>query len=146
MSVDVVTEVVIRRPRETVAAFAADPDNAPAWYANIKAVEWRTPRPAQLGSRVAYVAQFLGRRLEYTYEFVDFSPPERLVMRSTEGPFPMETIYAWEAAGAGETRMTLRNRGGPRGISSLFAPLMVSAMKRANRKDLDKLKSLLEAP
>lgn len=60
-TVDVVTEVVIHRPLKDVVAYASDPDNAPNWYTAIKAVVWKTPRPAGLGSRVAFVAQFLGR-------------------------------------------------------------------------------------
>ena len=66
MPVDVLTETVIARPRAEVAAFAADPDNATAWYENIKAVEWRTSPPLAVGSRIAFVAQFLGRGIEYT--------------------------------------------------------------------------------
>src|SRR5690349_2965285 len=113
MAVDVVTERVIRRPVEVVSGYAADPSNAPEWYANIESVEWETPPPAAIGSRVAFVAHFLGRRMAYTYELVAWVPGERLVMRTAQGPFPMETTYTWEAAGEGATRMTLRNRGEP---------------------------------
>jgi uncharacterized membrane protein len=144
MTVDVVTEIVIARPRDQVAAFSADPDNAPKWYANIKSVEWISQPPLRLGSRVAFVAKFLGRRLAYTYEMVEFDLPHRLVMRTSEGPFPMETTYVWVDAAAGGTLMSLANRGEPTGFSALAAPLMASAMKQANRKDLQLLKSLLE--
>jgi uncharacterized membrane protein len=142
--VDVLTDVEIARPLREVAEYAANPDNAPAWYENIESVEWQTARPLAVGSRIAFVAHFLGRRLAYTYEVVESVPAERLVMRTAEGPFPMETTYAWQDATPG-TRMTLRNRGEPAGFSKLAAPLTAAAMRRANRKDLQRLKALLEA-
>src|SRR4051812_22450994 len=95
--VDVATETVINLPREVVAAYSADPENAPNWYVNIKSVEWETPPPMRIGSRIAFVARFLGRRLAYTYEIAEWSPGERLVMRTAQGPFPMETRYTWES-------------------------------------------------
>src|SRR5918997_2645185 len=127
--VDVVTETVIRRPVAEVAAYAADPTNAPEWYVNIASVEWQTPPPVAVGSRMAFVARFLGRRLAYTYEVVDLVPGERLVMRTAQGPFPMETTYTWEALDEGATRMTLRNRGRPSGFTGLAAPFMAAAMR-----------------
>jgi uncharacterized protein YndB with AHSA1/START domain len=145
MSVDVLTETVIDRPTAEVAAFAADPANAPRWYVNITAAEWKTPPPLAVGSRIAFVAQFLGRRMAYTYEVADLVPGERLVMRTTEGPFPMETTYTWQPIAGGGTHMTLRNRGTPSGFSKLVAPLMARAMRRANTKDLALLKQLLES-
>ena len=144
MPVDVLTEIVIARPRAEVAAFAADPDNATAWYQNITAVEWRTPPPLAVGSRIAFVAQFLGRPIEYTYEVREHVPGERFVMSTAEGPFPMETTYEWADAGEGATRMTLRNRGEPSGFSKVGAPLVSGAMRRANAKDLRRLKEVLE--
>lgn len=145
MPVDVSNEIAIQRPREVVAGYAADPDNAPAWYVNIKAVEWKSPRPLRAGSKLAFIAHFLGRRLEYTYEVQELVPGARLVMRTAEGPFPMETTYLWESTASGGTRMILRNRGEPSGFSKLIAPFLASAMGRANRKDLLRLKSILEA-
>jgi hypothetical protein len=40
--------------------------------------------------------------------------------------------------------MTLRNRGEPRGLFTLAAPVLSAAMRRANGKDLRRLKSMLE--
>jgi uncharacterized membrane protein len=144
MTLDVQSAIVINRPVSEVSRYAADPDHAPLWYVNIKSVEWVTPPPAQVGSRVAFVAHFLGRRLTYTYEVVEFIPGVRLVMRTSEGPFPMETTYTWESNADGTTRMTLRNRGTPSGFSVWVAPLMAMAMRRANRNDLVRLKKQLE--
>jgi len=146
MAVDVVSEITIACPRPEVAAYAADPDNATAWYENIERVEWESPPPLSVGSRLAFVARFLGRRLAYTYEVVDVVPGERFVMRTSRGPFPMETSYTWHDAGDGATRMTLRNRGEPAGFAKLTAPVVAAAVRRANRKDLERLKQILERP
>jgi uncharacterized protein YndB with AHSA1/START domain len=144
MIVDVQTETDIARPIAVVAAYATDPSNAPEWYANIDSVTWKNPPPLGTGTLVEFVARFLGRTLRYTYEFVEVDPERRVVMRTQQGPFPMETTYTWDATSPESTRMTLRNRGEPNGFSALVAPLMKPAMRRANRKDLAKLKSLLE--
>jgi uncharacterized membrane protein len=146
MPVDVQTEIEIDRPRSEVAAYASDPDNATTWYENIKAVEWKSPKPAEVGSRIAFLARFLGRRLAYTYEVKVMIPGERVVMSTAEGPFPMETTYTWEDTAGGGTRMTLRNQGEASGFSKVAAPMMAGAMRRANRKDLARLKTILEAP
>jgi hypothetical protein len=142
-NVDVITEVVIRRPRDEVAVFASDPSNATAWYRNITSAALRTPPPLAVGSRIDFEARFLGRSLTYTYEVTELEPGRRLVQRTSDGPFAMETTYTWDDVPGG-TRMTLRNRGEPSGFASVTAPAMAAAMRRANRMDLRRLKELLE--
>jgi uncharacterized protein YndB with AHSA1/START domain len=143
MAVDVAVETVIQRPVAEVASYAGDPGNAPSWYVNIDSAERRTAGLVALGSRVDFVATFLGRRIAYTYEVTEFVPGERLVMQTAEGPFPMRTTYVWEPAGVG-TRMTLRNTGEPSGFSRLAGPVVQAAMRRAMTKDLAALKRILE--
>ncbi|MFD8244326.1 SRPBCC family protein [Nocardia sp. NPDC059691] len=144
MAVDVLTDVVINRSRELVAAYSADPGHAPAWYSRIHSVTWETEPPLRVSSRMTFVAHFLGGRLTYTYEVADYAPGLRLVMRAVTGPFPMETTYTWADTSEGGTRMTLRNRGEPRGLRRLAAPVLEAAIRRANRADLARLKELLE--
>ena len=144
VTVDVQVEIVIDRPVDVVAAYAADPGHAPEWYAKIDSVEWRTEPPLREGSAVAFVARFLRRRLAYTYDVAELVPGERLVMRTQQGPFPMETTYTWSPTSTGATRMTLRNRGEPAGFSRISAPFMAPMMRRANRKDLSRLQAILE--
>ncbi len=144
MAVDVQVETVIARPVAEVAAFAGDPTNAPVWYSRISAVEWQTSPPVTVGSRMDFVAHFLRRRLAYTYEVVELDPGRRLVMRTAQGPFPMQTTYTWEEVAGDATRMTLRNTGEPSGFAGVAAPAMVVAMRRAMTGDLARLKDLLE--
>ena len=145
MGVDVLTEVVIDRPVLVVAEYVSDPSHAPEWYANIESVRWQTELPVAVGSRMDFVAHFLGRRLAYTYEITELNPHHRMVMRTAQGPFPMETTYEWLPVVGAATRMTLRNRGEPSGFAGVAAPILSAAMRRANTKDLARLKGLLES-
>lgn len=135
--VEVVTAIEINRPCGVVAAYAANPENAPAWYSNIKAVRWESDPVVAVGSKVAFRAQFLGKTLDYIYEFTELDPGRKLVMRTANGPFPMQTSYTWEEAGGDSTRMTLRNTGSPAGfpavISLVMAPMMRPAMRKISR-------------
>jgi polyketide cyclase/dehydrase/lipid transport protein len=94
---------------------------------------------------VAFTARFLGRHLAYTYEVTEFVPAQRMVLRAAQGPFPMETTYTWQPLDDNSTTMTLRNRGEPTGFSRLATPFMTAAMRRANRKDLGRLRQILES-
>jgi hypothetical protein len=143
MGVDVTTKIDIARPLGEVAAYAFDPIHAPDWYANIKSVRWRTAPPVAEGSEMDFVAHFLGRELAYTYRVVEMTH-NRLVMRTAQGPFPMETIYQLQATGPDSTRFCLINRGAPKGFVGVVAPVMVAAMKAANKKDVAALKRVLE--
>jgi uncharacterized membrane protein len=142
--VDVRTEIEIERPRKDVAEYASNPGNALRWYEHIKDVEWNSAKPLAVGSRIVFAAQFLGKRLDYVYEVKALDPGERFVMATAEGPFPMETTYSWEDTADGGTKMSLRNRGQPQGFSRITAVFLKSAMRRANQKDLRRLKAILE--
>jgi hypothetical protein len=143
MAVVVETSIEIACPRTAVAAYVSDPGNAAEWYANISSAVWQTPPPAVVGSRIAFAAQFLGRRIAYTYEVREIVPDVRFVMSTAEGPFPMQTTYSWQDTPTGGTLMTLRNAGEPSGFGKVVGPMMTAAIRRANQKDLRQLKSIL---
>ena len=141
--VDVTTTIDIAAPIEQVTGYAMEQDHAPEWYVNIKSVQWVTRKPLTVGSRFAFVAHFLGRKLSYVYEVVELGDT-KMVMKTADGPFPMETTYQFEKISGNATMMTLRNRGMPSGFSKLFAPFMATMMRRANMKDLKRIKQIIE--
>jgi uncharacterized membrane protein len=145
MGVDVMVTEVIERPIADVAAYAGDPSNAPEWYGRIESAEWETDPPLRLGSRIRFHATFLGRELDYTYEIVEFTPGEQVAMSTTDGPFPMNTVYTWRPVGNRVTHMVVRNHGEPNGFGKLAAPFVSRAMRSAMASDLRRLKQLLEA-
>jgi uncharacterized membrane protein len=142
--VDIQTEIVVNRPVNIVAEYAMNPDNAPEWYVNIKSVEWKTARPLMVGSQIAFKAAFMGRELAYVYEISELMPNQKLVMRTADGPFPMETTYLFDAIDSNTTKMKLRNRGNPSGFSKIFSPFMGMMMRKANKKDLGRIRDILE--
>lgn len=142
--IDVSTEIDINCSRDRVAEYSANPDNAPKWYVNITATKWKTPRPLKVGSQIVFKAKFLGKALVYIYEISEYAAEQKMVMKSIMGPFPMETIYTWERVDRNVTRMSLQNRGNPAGLSKLLTPLFSFAIKKANNKDLQRLKHIIE--
>lgn len=141
--VDVETSILLNVDIQSVSTYVSNPDHAPEWYDNIKSIEWKTEKPLQIGSLLAFKAQFLGKEMAYVYKVTELSD-NIMVMRTEDGPFPMQTSYIWEEVEPGKTKMILRNTGRPSGFSFIFSPFMKMAMKRANNKDLKKLKIILE--
>jgi uncharacterized membrane protein len=145
--VDVVARVEIRRPRAQVAAYMTDPANDPAWIGGVREVRMQTPPPLRTGSRVARVAGFLGRRVEYVNEVVELDPGRVLDMRSVKAPFPMRVTYSFEDAPAGGGASTVvrnRVRGEPGGFFALFGPLLAPLVRRSVQRDLERLRDVLE--
>lgn len=135
---------MIDREVAEVAASAGDPSKAPQWYANIRSVDWVTPPPQAVGSRVAFVA---GSSADASrmYEVTENAPGERLVMQTDGRPFPMRTAYTWEAVGPMRTRMTLSNSGRPSGFVAMGSAVLARAIRTATTKDLARLKALMES-
>jgi uncharacterized membrane protein len=143
MSIDITAQVAIRRPRAEVAAYMIDPANDPTWIGGVREVRMETPPPVRTGSRVARVASFLGRRVEYVNEVTDLDPERVLDMRSVKAPFPMRVTYSFEDDGAA-TIVRNRVRGDPGGFFALFGPVLAPLVKRSVQRDLERLRDVLE--
>jgi uncharacterized protein YndB with AHSA1/START domain len=143
-TVDVVSEIEIRRPRDEVAAFVCDQDNAPAWNDSVDSVEWESAQALAEGSRFTHVSGVLGGRVDYDYQVLELVPGERLVVSTEDGPFALRTTYTWADGPNGATTMTLHSYGHPDSLGRLSVPIIAKALRRANDKNLKRLKRLLE--
>jgi uncharacterized membrane protein len=145
VSIDVTAEVSVQRPLPEVAAYMIDPAHDPVWIGGVREVRMETPPPLGVGSRVARVAHFVGRRIEYVNEVTELDPDRVLDMRSVRAPFPMRVTYSFEATdGGAATIVRNRVRGAPGGFFSLFGPLLAPMVKRSVQKDLERLRDVLE--
>jgi len=145
VAVNVQVEVVINRSRSDVASYAMDPGNDPIWISGIVEAKALTEPPLAAGTRVERVAKFLGKRIEYILEVVEYDPETLLVMKSIKGPFPMEVSYRFQETPGG-TLARIQVQGEAGGFYSRIAgPVMSRAVKRSITKDLKTLKRLLES-
>jgi uncharacterized membrane protein len=144
MSTDVEVETIVERPRPEVARYAMDWRNDREWIGALSDVRLVTGEPFGVGSHVARVASFLGKRIEYVNEVVEFDPGARLVMQSVKAPFPMTVVYEFEDAGEG-TRMRIRTQGDASGFYRVAGPMLARAVRRGIERDLRRLKQVLEA-
>ena len=142
MGVNVFMETMIGCDRQSVAAFASDPANDREWIGGVIEAKKLTEGPVGVGTRVARVADFLGRRFSYTLEVTDVEPDQKIVM-TTNSPFPMTVVYEFEGAGR-HTLMRIRVSGEPKGFFRLGGPFLPRMVRKNVMKDLDRLKQRLE--
>jgi len=143
MSIDVQTEVLIRRSRAEVAAFMFDPRNDSIWTTGVVECRPLTEGPLRKGSRVERISKFLGRQFGYQYEVVA-AESESFVQMHVDEPFPMEIRYELETRPEG-TITRIRAQGDATGFFRLAAPLMSRMVRRNITNDLELLKEYLEA-
>jgi carbon monoxide dehydrogenase subunit G len=143
MALNVREEILIERPRETVAAFVMDPANDLRWIGALVEVENLTDGPVAVGSRVKRVAKFLGKRVEYVNEIDELTSSRRLAMHSVKAPFDMRVAYSFEDAGDG-TRVAVEAGGETGGYYRLAGPLLPLFVRMGIKRDLRQLKKVLE--
>jgi carbon monoxide dehydrogenase subunit G len=143
MSVDITTAVHIRRPLAQVAAYMTDPSHDPEWIGGVREARVVGDGTVAPGTRVARVARFLGRRIEYVNEIVTLDPQRCLDMRSVEAPFPMRVTYSFDQEDGG-TAVRNRVRGDAGGFFALFGPVLAPLVRRSVQRDLERLRDLLE--
>ena len=135
--------VVIHRPVEQVFAFASDPRNDLRWSEGALDSRQITAGPVGVGTKVAQVYSFLGRRMEGEFEITEYEPNSRLTKKVTEGPFPLRITLSLEPDGA-KTKATGRIELKPEGFFALAEPIVSGNLRKRFESDMAALKHALE--
>ena len=143
MEVGVRVHETIARPVSEVRAYLTDPANDPIWIGGIETARILDGDAVVVGARVERVARFLGRRIEYVNEVVALDDGQ-LAMKSVQAPFPMEVAYRF-AGREGATDVTIDASGDVGRFFGLVRPLVQAMLRRNIRRDLARLKDILEA-
>jgi Polyketide cyclase / dehydrase and lipid transport len=145
MAIDITAEADIAAGADSVAAYAFEPTNDPAWIGGISTARLLTPRPIGPGTQVQRLARFLGRTIDYTLEVTSFEPGLVMEMKSVKGPFPMTVTYRVEPDGDARTCASVRVQGTASRHYRIADFLMAPMVKRNVAGDLKRLKKIIEA-
>ena len=137
--------VVIQRPLSEVFAYLDDVEVEMEWQPNLREVEQIPPGPSVVGSKKRYVSEFMGKRVENTYEVVEMGPGWRVVYESTpDSALDATTEIRCEEVGTG-TRVTMVVTGRPKGALRLLPKALLEKTSRDELEaSLKRLKARLE--
>ena len=137
------TRVHIDRHSEEVFAFISNFGNNPKWQSGQLEARVTSEGPLQVGSTYDQVAKFLVRRIESTFEVLEYEPNRRLKAASTSGSFPITFTRLVEARGGG-TEVTAIIEGDASGSFKLAEPLLARMVQRSVDSDYQNLKRIME--
>ena len=135
--------VTINRPLAEVYDYVVDIDNAHQWRSGIVEAKKTSPHVA-LGATAREVLQFMGRKIENTYQVTRYEPPDVFAFKTISGPILMEGTYSFEAVAEG-TKVDFVIRGEPTGLFKLAQGLLESTARQQIKADHSKLKLVMES-
>lgn len=142
--IDVSTKLVLSQTRERAAEYALELDNAPRWIDGVKSVEWKTPKPVAIHSKVILHADASGKK-GITYQVILFEPAYAIRFKSTDATYPTEfTISFEDGEEAGTCKAAMRMKQTITGLSSVAEPLVKIGLKKSVAKSMVALKAAVE--
>jgi len=139
------TSAVINRSIEEVFEFVANTENDMMWQSDVLEAKDTSEGPIGVGHTYKQTFQFLGRRLESTYEVTEFEANRKFMFKNTAGPIPIEGGFTCEPVPEGATKITLNGEADVGGFFKLAEPIVNRMLQRQWETNLSNLKDLLEA-
>jgi uncharacterized membrane protein len=137
--------IEIKRPLGDVFKYVSDVGNYPEWMAHVLEVQQGTPGAPQDGDRFIVAIKSVGRRFDTPYERSAYDAGRGYTDQAVGGPVPDQQWHATFEEVPGGTRLTRAVDARLSGLLKLLEPVQKRAAERQLRKDLQKLKNLLEA-
>ena len=135
----------IERPPEEVFEYIGDAENNPTWRSAVVETRWLDPGPTEPGRRGEQTSRLLGRRYTVTAEVVDWEPPVHVSWATITGGADVRTHCRVERDGTG-SQVVLESEGEFTGAWRLLTPVAVAMLRRQSRKDIERLRAVLENP
>lgn len=136
----------IARPAGEVWAHLLAIQRTPAWRTHLESVEWAQPGPPQVGSRIEVTTSLLWyRSVRMVCEVTRLDADAGVfAYRVIEGPATTENEYRVTSEGGG-TRFEMQGRVRlDSTLIRLTAPILKLARDRMGRREVARLKELLE--
>ena len=138
--------IVIDRPVADVFAYMDDVHREREWQPNLREAEQTPPGPTAVGTQKRYVSDFMGKRVENTYEVVELEAGRRVVYKTTRGSSIDATSEVRCEPVGGGTRVTMFVQGKPAGVLRFVPKKVMEKVYQAElAASLDRLKARLEA-
>lgn len=93
--------ISIETTTNNVFEYLVNVENRKDYIPALEKVVMLDPLPIQLGSRYIEVAKIAGRRLETTYQVIDFEKNKRISAKTIESIFPIQASLFLEKNGLG---------------------------------------------
>ena len=136
--------IEIERSPDDVFAYLADVSHLTEWQSGVHSAAIEGGGVACAGVRVRESRTLLGKQLETTLEIVEYDPPRLFTLRALDGPALLTVRHELEPSGDA-TALTVAVEGEVKHVPGFAAGLMMRGAERQFRKDVERLKRVLEA-
>ena len=136
--------VVIKRPVDQVFAYVTNVKNLPQWESAMLEAEQTSPGQLGIGTTFRGATRVMGRRVLWTSKVTEYEPNKKWGETISSGSTLIEEHLIFDPVEGG-TKLNIAHDIQVSGLLKLFAPTVISTMRKQTQSNLSNLKSILEA-
>lgn len=136
--------VEIKRPIDRVFAYTTDARTWTRWQSTFPEAEQTSQGPVEVGTTFKGSIHMMGLTMKWTAKAMEYEANNKFGKNITCGSITNEQHNTYETIEGG-TRFTIVYKMKVGGFMKLFSPMIVSSTRKALKKALTDLKSILEA-